>query len=768
MRLNIGPRLTLCFVFIILSMLGGDAVVLWQFHVIRAEAERMNGFDRKLVAVLRVHASLLAFHDRLEALADSEDAGQLAAEAGPLRNAVLEEMQGARSALTLLPSDFQQDPTILPTLEVIQGALQSQLEAVTTLATAGDWRAIRLRLANQARPLETLTSTLVERVDHQVSEEHAQTVLNIRRVERRVFLIVPVTVVFTLLIAGTLGLFITRSITHPLARLVEGSEILARGEFQHRVSVPGEDELAHLGQVFNDTARQLQELYANLQSSEDQLSRVINTIPALVNSALPDGSLDFVNARVLEYTGSSIGDLSGWNWAEVVHPDDLGLQVAAWRTALECGQPMETEVRMRRADGEYRWFLARNVPLRDESRNIVKWYGTTIDIEDRKRAEAQLRRSEAYLAEAQRLSRTGSFGWQVSTGQIFWSEETFQIFGYDSATKPTLDLVLERTHPDDKNLVQQLLERASSEGTNFNMEHRLLMPDGAVKYLHVVGHGLADLSGGLEFVGAVTDMTPAKQSEEALRKAQSDLARVNRVTTMGELSASLAHETNQPIAAAVMNAHACLRWLKRDHPNLDEAREAASRMIRDANRAAEIISRVRLFFKKGTPLKKPVDVNEIIREMIILLRNEAARYSISIRTELAKDLPLVEGDRVQLQQVLMNLIINSFDAMKNVEGTRQIIVNSQRAEDEQLMVSIDDTGVGLPPQQTDQIFDAFFTTKHHGIGMGLRISRSIVEAHGGRLWATDHYPRGASFHFTLAAKPSVRSNIGVRAQDELQ
>src|SRR5713226_8549000 len=241
------------------------------------------------------------------------------------------------------------------------------------------------------------------------------------------------------------------------------------------------------------------------------------------------------------------------------------------------------------------------------------------------------------------------------------------------------------------------------------------------------------------------------RAEEALRQAQSDLAHASRVTTMGELTASLAREVNQPIAAAVTDANTCLRWLNRDHPDVEEAREAASRMAKDATRAGEIFSRIRLVFRKGTLQRALVDVNEVIREMVVLLRSEATRFSVSVRTELA-DLPQVMADRVQLQQVLMNLMINGIDAMKDVDGTRELIIRSERADDGQLMVSVSDTGVGLPRQQADQIFNAFFTTKPQGTGMGLRISRSIVESHGGRLWATDNSPRGASFHLTLPTK----------------
>jgi PAS domain S-box-containing protein len=750
-RLNIGPRLIFGFVFIVLSMLVADAIILWQFHIVRANAERLNVVDQKRVAVLRVHTSMLAFHDQLDGLADAEDADRLLIEAGPLRTEVLENIRQATSALAIPPDDLG-DATTLPTLHVIQSALPSQLEAVIALAKSGDWRAVHLRVANQVRPLESLTSALVEKVDQEAGEQQAQAVLNMRRVERLLSVVVPLTAIFTLLIAATLGVAITRSITRPLARLVESSKALARGEFQHQVSVTGKDELAHLGHVFNDTARSLRDLYVALQSSEDRLRLVIDTIPAHAWSARPDGSVDFINRRFLEFTGRSMEEMLDWGWGFLVHPDNLTKYVGEWRAAVASGETMESEVRVRRMDGEFRWLLVRNVPLRDKQGNIVNWYGTAIDIEERHRAEDALRRSEAYLAEAQRLSRTGSFGWEVSTGEILWSEETNRIFQYDRTTKPTVELILQRVHPEDAGHVKETIESASMNGKDFEHEYRLVMPDDSVKHVHVVAHALSNESGRIEFVGAVMDVTERKRAEEALREAQANLARVARVTTMGELTASLAHEIKQPIAAAVTDANTCLRWLGRDQPDLAEAREAASRIIKDATRADDIISRVRLLFQKGTPQKELVDVNEVIREMIVLLRSEAMRYSISFRIELEEHLPHVVGDRVQLQQVMMNLCINSIDAMKDVDGARELIVKSQPAENEQLMVSVSDTGVGLPRHQTEQIFNAFFTTKPHGTGMGLRISRSIVESHGGRLWAADNFPRGGRFYFTLPTK----------------
>jgi PAS domain S-box-containing protein len=630
-QLNIGPRLMLGFAVIIFSMLAADAVVLWQFQLVRAQAERLNGIDQKLVAVLRLHTSLTTFHDRLEDLADSQDIDRLVTEGERFRAAVLEDSRRAMSAFSQAPFDLQRDPTILPILHAVQSALPAQLEAITTLANAGDWRAVHQRLANQVTAMQSVTLALVERVDHEVGEEQSETVHKIKRVQRLVFLVVPLTAVFTLLIAGTFGLVITRSITQPLARLVEGSKALARGDFQHEVPVTGRDELADLGRVFNDTARRLQDLYATLQQSEDRLRLVIDTIPAHVWSTRPDGSVDFINRRWLETSGVDVEDTHAWNLGSTVHPDDLARYVNEWHAALATGQPMESEVRLRQADRKYRWWLTRNVPLRNDVGNIIKWYGTAIDIEDRKRAE---------------------------------------------------------------------------------------------------------------------------QERERLRQLEADLAHVNRVSMLGELGASLSHELKQPIAAAITNADTCLRWLKRDQPDIEEASEAVTRIVEAGNRAAEIINRLRSFYTKSAPVERElVDVNELIPEMLVLLRSEANRHSLPMRTDLAADLPRVTADRVQLQQVFLNLMLNGIEAMKGSGGVLTIV--SQLDNDDQLLISISDTGVGLPAEKADQIFNAFFTTKPQGSGMGLAISRSIVESHGGRLWASANSGRGATFHFTLPTAAEV-------------
>jgi PAS domain S-box-containing protein len=443
-----------------------------------------------------------------------------------------------------------------------------------------------------------------------------------------------------------------------------------------------------------------------------------------------------------------------------VHPEDAALVKQTIERASQDGKDFDHEYRLVMPDRSVKYVHVVAHSLSDESGGI-EFFGAVMDTTESHRAEEALRRSESYLAEAQRLTHTGSWAWQVA-GRValHLSEEWYRLYGFDpEKSPPTREERVQRVHPEDRAKWQGAVDRAIAETSGFEMEFRILLPDGTVKYIHTVGHPVLNASGDLvEFVGSSTDITERKRAEEALealRQAQADLARVNRVTTMGELTASLAHEVNQPIAAAVTNANTCLRWLTRDHPDLEEAREAATRIVKDGTRAAEIISRIRLLFKKGAPERELVDVNDVIREMIVLLRGEATRYSISFRTELAADLPQIMGDRVQLQQVFMNLMLNGVDAMKNMNAGGELTIKSRQAENDKLLISVSDTGVGLPAQQADQIFKAFFTTKVQGTGMGLSISRSIVESHGGHLWAANNSPRGASFHVTLPTKVEV-------------
>jgi len=369
----------------------------------------------------------------------------------------------------------------------------------------------------------------------------------------------------------------------------------------------------------------------------------------------------------------------------------------------------------------------------------------------RKEAATEVASKEAYLAEAQRLSHTGSFGWSAASGFV-WSDETFRIFELDRATAPTVEAVIQRTHPEDRERVQQFIERASRDGGDWDVEHRLLMPDGAVKSLHVVVHAVRDEAGVLSFVGAVMDVTAAKRAEEAVQAAQAELAHVARMTTLGELTAWIAHEVNQPLAGIVTNGTACLQWLGQKNPALDEARSAVADMISDAQRAGDVILEIRALSRKTAPKRGPLDFNDLIQGVVRLVTREAQAQGASVRLDLAPALPAVVGDRVQLQQVVINLVINAIQAMASVTARpRELSIRSRQNEAGHVLIEVADSGHGIGSTNLDQLFKAFFTTKPAGMGMGLSICRSIIEAHGGNVWATDNVPSGAVFHFTLPA-----------------
>ncbi len=792
--------------------------------------------------------------------------------------------------------------------------------------------------------------------------------------------------------------------------------------------------------------------------SEKELRDVINAVPAFVWRTLPDGAVDFVNDRWLEFTGLSPQDALGRNWEAAVHPDDRSRVVAEWRAALKNGRSTEGEMRVRRAYGEFRWWVFRNVPLHDETGNIAKWYGTGIDIDDRKRAESllaaekrilemvakgdslaeildslcllveerargalasillldgdrlrhggapslpnaytdainggligpsagscgtaayrgepvivediatdplwadyrdlalphflcacwstpvfssqgkviatfamyyreprrptqrdqeiidqvthltgiaiqkqlaleKLQRSEAYLAEAEKLTHTGSWAWDPRTQTaLYCSEEMFRIFGLDPrGSLPTRDNFLRQIHPEDRDRVAKSWKKALRERADTLDEFRVLMPDGTVRHINSSGHpvldedgefiefvgtsvdvtegkraelerqllaslveqatefmAIADLEGGTpiylnkagqklvgfdnleeartrrglhymfpedrQFVNTVlwpavlengawsgemrlrhfktgdpipihysafriddpetgqpvnvgnvcSDITESKRAEERLRAseqrlldAQMELARITRVTTLGELTASIAHEVNQPLAAAVANAEACLRWLDRDTPDLSAARRSVEWVINDSCRASEVIQRVRALAKKSDIERLPLDVNDVIRETIGLMQRELFSHQVSLRVELVPALSTILADRVQLQQVIINLVMNGIEAMQSVtDRPRELLIRSRQEERQLVLVSVTDCGVGISAENADRLFNAFFTTKSSGMGMGLSICRSIMEAHGGRLWATANIPHGATFQFTLPVNGDAAS-----------
>jgi PAS domain S-box-containing protein len=621
-----------------------------------------------------------------------------------------------------------------------------------------------------------------------------------------------------------------------------------------------------------------------LRESERESRLIVDSIPGFVAVFTPAGEVEFVNRPILEYFGKTLEELKHWGTGGMTHPEDLPRVAELFTHSIVSGDPFEFEVRARRFDGVYRWFQSRGFPLRDTNGQIVRWYNLLIDIDERKRAEQELRRSEArktaildsalecivtidhegcitefnpaaertfgyrqdevlgrqladviippalrarhrqgfarylatgearvlgrriemtavradgsefptelaitripldgppsftgymrditerkrseeelrrseaFLAEGQQLSRVGSFSWRVATDEIMWSEQLYRIFEIDRDVRVTFEVIGTRVHPEDLSGFTEQIERSRRDGSDVQLEIRLQMPDRTVKYVHIVAH-CRDDSGQREYIGAVQDVTRRRRSEEALAKVRSELAYVSRATSLGVLTASIAHEINQPLAGIITNASTCLRMLGADPPAVDGARETARRTIRDGNRAADVMTRLRALFSKKEFSLESLDLNEATREVIALSLSDLQRHRVILQSELAADLPIITGDRIQLQQVILNLLRNASDAMVGVnDRPRYLQIRTEREGGDRVRVVVRDAGVGIDRQGMDKLFDAFYTTKSGGMGIGLFVSRSIVERHQGRLWAEPNDGPGATFSFSIPRAPAT-------------
>ena len=440
----------------------------------------------------------------------------------------------------------------------------------------------------------------------------------------------------------------------------------------------------------------------------------------------------------------------------------MGLTPAEWRshderaiadlTATGIFQPFEKEYF--RKDGSRVPVLLGGALFEGSGNEGVAF---VLDLSDQKRAERALRRSEAFLAEGHRLSRIGTFSWRVTTNEVTWSEQLYRIYEFEIGVPVTLELIRTRVHPEDLSVLEKMIEQAQGDANAFRWQYRLVMPDQSIKYLHAVAHATKDQDGQLEYIAAIQDVTARRLSEEALDKARAQLTHVARVTSLGVLTASIAHELNQPLAGIITNANTCLRMLAADSPDVDGACETARRTIRDGSRASEMIARLRALFIKKESTTEPVDLNEATREVIALTSSELQRNQVVIQSELADDLPTVTGDRIQLQQVIVNLLRNASDAMVGAhDRPRQLLIRTEREDGDRVRVMVRDTGAGFDRQSVDKLFDAFYTTKRDGMGIGLSVSRSIVERHQGRLWAEPNDGPGATFSFSI---PRVRDTI---------
>ena len=543
----------------------------------------------------------------------------------------------------------------------------------------------------------------------------------------------------------------------------DGSVLGTFAIFQDHPSNPTQVQQDLIAQVTHIASIAIERALADeaLRSSERNLSLTINTIPTFISVSRPDGTVLSVNQAALDYHGITLQDVQKEGFrTRFFHPDDAERVREERKEALKRPLQFEYETRALGKDGKYRWFLVRCNPLLDDQGRIDRWYAIAFDIEDRKRAQEDVRRSEAFLAEAQRLTSIGSFSWLVATDEITWSEELYRIYEFDPGIKITLEVIRTRVHPEDLTLYEKMVEQARNGSEDFEWHYRLLMPDQSIKYMHAVAQATRDPSGQLEYIAAVRDVSARRVSDEALDKARSELAHVTRVMTLGALTASIAHEVNQPLSGIITNASTCMRMLDAEPPNVDGARETAKRTIRDGRRAADVITRLRALFTNKDAATELLDLNEATREVIALSRTELERNRVITRTELAQELPPVTGDRVQLQQVILNLLRNGSDAMSSVDDRpRELLFSTEVEEGDRVRLSVQDAGIGFGPQSPDRLFQTLYSTKDDGMGIGLSLSRSIIENHHGRMWATPNDGPGVTFSFsipcTVDGKPDV-------------
>jgi PAS domain S-box-containing protein len=494
-------------------------------------------------------------------------------------------------------------------------------------------------------------------------------------------------------------------------------------------------------------------------ASEQRYRALAQATSSLVLTATSDGQF-IESAGWCAFTGQSPDEIRGSGWLDAVHPGDRDRAREVWQRSVQQRLPFEVEYRVRRRDGAHVWHQVRGNAVLENDGSVREWVGICVDVDDKKlaaeRQQSDLHRTEAYLAEAERLSHTGYWSRKPKTGEVFWSPEEWKIFGLDPATtRPSRDLVHKMVHPEDRALFDEVSMRAVREKRPYDISYRVVLQDGTVKHIHTVCSLVLGETGEVaELIGVTIDETERIHANAALQEAQAELARVARLTTMGELAASIAHEVNQPLAAVVANGNAALRWLDRATPDIAEAKDALQGVIQEGNRASEVIGRIRAFLKNRKPDYAATDINEAIREVLALTMNTLRQRNVMVQTSLPGEMPPVLGDRVQLQQVIMNLVINGADAMNAVmDRSRVLRIESQLDGTDNVLVTVGDCGSGIDEAIRNRVFDPLFTTKSTGMGMGLPICRGIVQSHGGRLWAAPAKPHGTEFRFTVPVAP---------------